>query len=1008
MPRLPRAARAARRNLMMVNGSFQFLDEYETYESRYPCPYCDHPFEDHTKRDRHIMMKPECRAPFLANTEAGRKARREREFKIPGPSSKPHPLASGSGTSAIDDNGKPLRYNDPRQWSDNGRTCHMPYVERFPSGTAGSPISEDVVCARNLASYLESCGPLSNLQNMEAAELMLTTGLSGRARTRHLKSAFYKGKTPWVNSQQMMRDVDKLPTGPAWGGKVVGAGVGRYYREHVAYFRPVIDVTRELIGNPAFKDFMRYAPERHWTDRSRRSRIYSETWTGNWWWRRQKFLRDKKGTIVPVIFATDKTQMTKLSGNQSAYPVYMTIGNISKSIRSKSSKHATVIVGYLPVDSFADVPQKALRQRLVAQLIHYSMSLITAPLEEAGRTGVEMWCADGRLRRVYPLLAAFVGDYPEQCLMGCAKQSGCPKCLKRGPGKGDERRAPPRTTQSTLLAIDNYLETRRVKTLEALGLKRWWPWWANLPYVQFAASITPDLLHQVHKGVFKDHAMRWMQRKLGKPVVDERMASMTRAKNLRHFKRGISVVKQWTGREAKEMEKTFVPLLAEDPNLSGDLVAFIRALIDFSYIARAARLTDTELDELDGAWNEMQRLKQVLVDSKIYPSLRRLDGIHKWHQLSHYHESIRNFGTPDGYNTEAPEYLHIVYVKRGWAASNKRDAIPQIIDYCQRLEALRIHRAHLDEYYGIERRRQPTATAVFVADEKGSYEPEEDGDDHEDEEDDWEDDEDMEDDGDEGELGPRRATSASGASVEVDYPWPELAIAIKPTCRVTLAELVNHYGATSLESALKSFLRPYARNDWFILPHDQFSSWHKLTLYHHPLRFAPDEPRHRDVIRVRPPQYDKRGRRLRHIEPVFDTALYLYDSRQFGLCRYRAGRVRAIFRLPERLHYMYSGELVYLELFTTFNANPLPSHLLHATSHAKSDRRRQCIVVPIEDVVLGCHLAPNFRRINRNIQLDSNIDLLSDTRHFFFNHYYNLYTFQLIQYWRHFHPLGEE
>ncbi|KAF8600699.1 hypothetical protein BDV93DRAFT_414020, partial [Ceratobasidium sp. AG-I] len=70
--------------------------------------------------------------------------------------------------------------------------------------------------------------------------------------------------------------------------------------------------------------------------------------------------------------------------------------------------------------------------------------------------------------------------------------------------------------------------------------------------------------------------------------------------------------------------------------------------------------------------------------------------IPKWHMISHYADSICELGTPDGYNTESPEYLHIVYVKRGFAASNKRDAIPQIIQYCQRLEALRIHRAYLD------------------------------------------------------------------------------------------------------------------------------------------------------------------------------------------------------------------------------------------------------------------------------------------------------------------------
>ncbi|KAG8792294.1 hypothetical protein FRC12_006548 [Ceratobasidium sp. 428] len=951
------------------------------------------------------MAKPDCRRRHMHWVKTDREAQKERERNIAGPSSRPHPAAPGADPFAVDADGIPLRYNDPRRWSDNGRTCQKPFVERFPCRLAGSPISKDRACERDLWAYLESCGNLSNLQAMEAAELLLTTGLSGKARTRHLQSSFYKGKTPWTNDKQMLADIDKLPHGPVWEAEIVTVGEGRHKREHIVYKRNILDVIRELIGNPAFRHMMRYVPERHWTSALRRCRVFGEMWTGNWWWSRQRFLRDRQGTIAPVIIASDKTNMSKLSGNQSAYPVYLTIGNISKAVRRQATKHAQVIIGYLPVDSFGEIPSKPLRQRLRGELLHFSMSKITQPLEEAGRTGVEMWCADGRLRRIYPLLAAFVGDWPEQNDMACTDRGGCPKCLKRqSRGRGDERRGMPRTSVSTLLALDRYLETRRVGPLKILGLKPWWPWWANLPAVQFANCITPDLLHQVHKGVFKGHAVRWMQYKLGAPAVDERFASMTRAQDLRHFKRGISVVQQWTGREAKEMEKVFLPLLAEHEDIPDDMVSFIRSLLDFSYIARAARVTDAELDELRDAHAEMHRLKRVLVRYGIYRSLKRLDHIPKWHMLSHYAESIRQHGTPDGYNTEAPEYLHIVYVKRGWEASNKRDAIPQIIDYCQRLEALRIHRAHLNEYYGIEPRGEPTTTAMIIDDDdEGAGELEG----RRDDEPACEDDQDMgEHEVDEGddEEGPRQPTVAPDAK-QVHHPYPELALAIRPTREATLPQLVDEYGAASLERALKVFLRPYARGRWFILASDLFHVWHKLTLYHYPLPFAPDEPQQRDVIRARPRARGTQNRPLQRHEPAFDTVLYLHDSRQFGLHCYRAGRVRVIFQLPDRLQNIYPGELALLELFSPFDLNPAPQHLLHATSHHMSGGARRCLVVPVEDIVLGCHLAPNYRHINPNVSLDANVDLLSDTRRFFFNHYYNMYTFQLIRYWRHHHEL---
>jgi len=40
----------------------------------------------------------------------------------------------------------------------------------------------------------------------------------------------------------------------------------------------------------------------------------------------------KGATLAPVIIATDKTQLTQFSGNKSAYPVYLTIGNIPKAL----------------------------------------------------------------------------------------------------------------------------------------------------------------------------------------------------------------------------------------------------------------------------------------------------------------------------------------------------------------------------------------------------------------------------------------------------------------------------------------------------------------------------------------------------------------------------------------------------------------------------------------------------------------------------------------------------
>ena len=50
------------------------------------------------------------------------------------------------------------------------------------------------------------------------------------------------------------------------------------------HFRDVLHSIRAIYGDPEFARDLIFAPERHYVDRERTRRVYSEMYTGDWWW----------------------------------------------------------------------------------------------------------------------------------------------------------------------------------------------------------------------------------------------------------------------------------------------------------------------------------------------------------------------------------------------------------------------------------------------------------------------------------------------------------------------------------------------------------------------------------------------------------------------------------------------------------------------------------------------------------------------------------------------------
>jgi hypothetical protein len=385
-------------------------------------------------------------------------------------------------------------------------------------------------------------------------------------------------------------------------------------------------------------------------------------------------------------------------GSKTAYPVYLTIGNLPKDIRCKPSRRGQILLAYLPTTKLKHVTNAAARRRMLLNLFHTCLKKILQPLEEIGVEGIVMADGKGVLRRIHPILAIFIGDYPEQVLVTCIKSRRCPKCTAEIDELGNYPTTSLRRDLNLVrdaLSKDNDDHAVYADACKIAGIKPvFHPFWKDLPYVNVFQSITPDILHQLHQGVFR-HAVSWLTRAYGAAEIDARYERLIPNHHIRIFSDGISKLSRVTGKEHDQMSRVLLGVIADMrlPNGLGParLIRAIRGLLDFIYLSQLPVHSTQSLDRLDEALGAFHSNKSIFVDLGI----REHFNIPKLHACSHYASSIRIYGTTDNYNTQATERLHIDLAKDAYRATNKKDEYPQMTAWLERREKLLQHEEYI-------------------------------------------------------------------------------------------------------------------------------------------------------------------------------------------------------------------------------------------------------------------------------------------------------------------------
>ena len=228
--------------------------------------------------------------------------------------------------------------------------------------------------------------------------------------------------------------------------------------------------------------------------------------------------------------------------------------------------------------------------------------MVLEPLAQLSKEGMRLTCPDGKIRWGHPILAGWIGDYPEYIKLFSAQFMSCPICVAPK-DKMDAHPSLPYTyrsidTHRMSHYVSVYAENHKLKKPSAVEKKKadyvpptvqekaeatakmtlveeWFTsqrlkvidnflW--SIPYVTPRFLWKPDILHTLDLGMVK-HSLEWMFNMLDEhdkalgDLFDITWMSISPHQSVTIPNKKYRAVKQWSGKEYRNAAHLMIPVL---------------------------------------------------------------------------------------------------------------------------------------------------------------------------------------------------------------------------------------------------------------------------------------------------------------------------------------------------------------------------------------------------------------------------------------------------------------